>query len=97
MSNYKLYTGFLAGEMTKEDEKSLIVIITKWKIFNVTPGNDAKDSEDGRKTFYFKTTHRAQDILFLEEKVYDEAWCKSLYETYPGNTKLTIEREVKLC
>lgn len=52
MSNYKLYTGFLAGEMTKEDEKSLIVIITKWK-------NDAKDSEDGRKTFYFKTTHRA--------------------------------------
>lgn len=90
MSNYKLYTGFLAGEMTKEDEKSLIVIITKWK-------NDAKDSEDGRKTFYFKTTHRAQDILFLEEKIYDEAWCESLYETYPGNTKLTIEREVKLC
>lgn len=90
MSNYKLYTGFLAGEMTKEDEKSLIVIITKWK-------NDAKDSEDERKTFYFKTTHRAQDILFLEEKIYDEAWCKSLYETYPGNTKLTIEREVKLC
>ena len=90
MSNYKLYTGFLAGEMTKEDEKSLIVIITKWK-------NDAKDSEDERKTFYFKTTHRAQDILFLEEKIYDEAWCKSLYENYPGNTKLTIEREVKLC
>lgn len=90
MSNYKLYTGFLAGEMTKEDEKSLIVIITKWK-------NDAKDSEDERKTFYFKTTHRTQDILFLEEKIYDEAWCKSLYETYPGNTKLTIEREVKLC
>ena len=90
MSNYKLYTGFLAGEMTKEDEKSLIVIIAKWK-------NDAKDSEDGRKTFYFKTTHRTQDILFLEEKIYDEAWCKSLYETYSGNTKLTIEREVKLC
>ncbi len=90
MSNYKLYTGFLAGEMTKEDEKSLIVIIVKWK-------NDAKDSEDERKTFYFKTTHRTQDILFLEEKIYDEAWCKSLYETYPGNTKLTIEREVKLC
>lgn len=90
MSNYKLYTGFLAGEMTKEDEKSLIVIIAKWK-------NDAKDSEDERKTFYFKTTHRTQDILFLEEKIYDEAWCKSLYETYPGNTKLTIEREVKLC
>lgn len=90
MSNYKLYTGFLAGEMTKEDEKNLIVIITKWK-------NDAKDSEDERKTFYFKTTHRTQDILFLEEKIYDEAWCKSLYETYPGNTKLTIEREVKLC
>lgn len=90
MSNYKLYTGFLAGEMTKEDEKSLIVIITKWK-------NDAKDSEDGHKTFYFKTTHRAQDILFLEEKIYDEAWCESLYDTYPGNTKLTIEREVKLC
>lgn len=90
MSNYKLYTGFLAGEMTKEDEKSLIVIIAKWK-------NDAKDSEDERKTFYFKTTHRTQDILFLEKKIYDEAWCKSLYETYPGNTKLTIEREVKLC
>lgn len=90
MSNYKLYTGFLAGEMTKEDEKSLIVIIAKWK-------NDAKDSEDERKTFYFKTTHRTQDILFLEEKIYDEAWYKSLYETYPGNTKLTIEREVKLC
>ena len=90
MSNYKLYTGFLAGEMTKEDEKSLIVIIVKWK-------NDAKDSEDERKTFYFKTTYRTQDILFLEEKIYDEAWCKSLYETYPGNTKLTIEREVKLC
>lgn len=90
MSNYKLYTGFLAGEMTKEDEKSLIVIITKWK-------NDVKDSEDGRKTFYFKTTHCAQDILFLEEKIYDEAWCESLYDTYPGNTRLTIEREVKLC
>lgn len=91
MSNYKLYTGFLAGEMTKEDEKSLIVIIAKWK-------NDAKDSEDERKTFYFKTTHRTQDILFLEKKIYDEAWCKSLYETYPGNTKLTIKREViKLC
>ena len=90
MSNYKLYTSFLAGEMTKEDEKSLIVIIAKWK-------NDAKDSEDERKTFYFKTTHRTQDILFLEKKIYDEAWCKSLYETYPGNTKLTIEREVKLC
>lgn len=90
MSNYKLYTGFLAGEMTKEDEKSLIVIITKWK-------NDVKDSEDERKTFYFKTTHRAQDILFLEEKIYDEAWCESLYDTYPGNTRLTIKREVKLC
>lgn len=80
----KLYTAYITGTSQDGNKEYERVIITKWK------DRTDESSEEGSKIYYFNA-----DYNDIEELIYNETWCKRIYATYPQNTRLWIEKEIK--